>query len=86
MYATSVFYNQIYSSLFPARQSSSYGNYFLIRQVYTRPASGRPLGSTDGNSYESQTTGATSSARFTGSESELDFYTRYTGLCGETYE
>src|SRR5271170_5178590 len=61
MYATSVFYSQIYLSLLPGRQSypslllgmqpSSYGYCFLIRKVLIRPAKGcgrtdRTVGST----------------------------------------
>ena len=41
MYSTSVSYSQIYASLLPGRQSSSYGSHFLIRLVDGRTA-GRP--------------------------------------------
>ena len=43
MYATSVFYGQIYASLLPDRHSSSHGSHFLIRQCITLPASCRSL-------------------------------------------
>jgi hypothetical protein len=54
MYSISVSYSQIYASLLPGAQPSSYGSHFLIRLVVAGwPAkdcgrAGRPVGTTTG--------------------------------------